>query len=57
MTQEDRELILKIARHFSEKYQQRTEAILHLADVIEQKQTNISISINRLGDKDWECII
>lgn len=57
MTQEDRELILKIARHFSEKYQQRTEAILHLADVIEQKQTHISISRNRLKDKDWECII
>lgn len=57
MTQEDRELILKIARHFSEKYQKRTEAILHLADVIEQKQTHVSISRDYLKDKDCECII
>lgn len=44
MTEEDRELILRIARNFSEIYQKRTEAILHLADVIERRPTHISVS-------------
>ncbi len=53
MNEEDKELILKIARHFSEIYQKRTEAILHLADVIEKKQTHISISRDYLKDNRW----
>ena len=35
--QEEKDFILKIARHFSELYKERTNAILHLADVIQQK--------------------
>ncbi len=40
--EEDKDFILKIARHFSGLYKERTNAILHLADVIEQKRFNIS---------------
>lgn len=38
LTQEEKDFILKIARHFSELYKERTNAILHLADVIQQKE-------------------
>ncbi len=38
LKQEEKDFILKIARHFSELYKERTNAILHLADVIQQKQ-------------------
>lgn len=36
--QEEKDFILKIARHFSQLYKERTNAILHLADVIQEKQ-------------------
>lgn len=38
LKQEEKDFILKIARHFSELYKERTNAILHLADVIQEKQ-------------------
>ena len=38
LNQEEKDFILKIAKHFSELYKERTNAILHLADVIQEKQ-------------------
>ena len=51
MTQEDRDLALKIARHYSELYQKRTEAIIKLTEVLVNMRIHVSRDYN--NDKQW----
>ena len=52
-SEQDKEFILKIARHFSNLYKERTEAISHLADVIEYKKLSRDYTGDKTSKVDW----
>ena len=51
MTAEDKEFALKIIKHFSDLYKQRTKAIERLSEVIADKQLKMYVSRNYTEDR------